>query len=392
MSDHNDKISQQLSAYLDGELSPSESAAVEAAMRAEPQLAEQLEQLRRVRDAVRALPRARASEDFADQVLAKAERLKLVDSASEGVEPPLPWVRYLATAAVVLIAVSVGLIVSVMLWSTSYYDPMRFAAETAPADGNELALVENVVQADAASKPSSKEREAIVASAAERRLGGDAVDSSVVADEIASTEPTPRPAAEAPASGLPADGDALHRPLAVEHVLFVSDMELARKTVSQVLADNSLPADPQKVEHVDGMLQVRYNVQPENQQQVALITKALGGLKEQNEESARGEEQDKAASFRYRQTMSDLKGERYMDRRPAAPAAPSQPADEPVEPMLIVLNYRPIVVGVARGIMPASGPATNASRPILAESAAAAAVLPTTAPAATSAPSARTSD
>ena len=123
MSDQAGKIYQQLSAYLDGELDEAARSQVESMIDQQPGLGDELRRLGRVRELVRSLPRQKVSDDFADEVLAKAERMRLVTSSdTTPTETPLSWVRYIATAAVLFIAVGVGAIVSVMLWSTSQYN------------------------------------------------------------------------------------------------------------------------------------------------------------------------------------------------------------------------------------------------------------------------------
>ncbi len=117
--DERSKILEQLSAYIDGELSDAEVERVDQALAADASLAAELESLRRTRDAVRHLPRKNAGPDFVANVLAQAERLRLV--MPHGLESPersFQWVRYLATAAVLLVAGGVGTVITAMLWTT----------------------------------------------------------------------------------------------------------------------------------------------------------------------------------------------------------------------------------------------------------------------------------
>ena len=129
--DEKEKIIEQLSAYLDGELDGADAGRVERAVRADPDLAAQLDQLRAVRGLLRSLPRQRAPRGFVEAVGAKAERLRLVGAAEARTSNrAVQWVRYLATAAVLLVAVSVGALVVATLWKTS--------REYAPAAGPDL--------------------------------------------------------------------------------------------------------------------------------------------------------------------------------------------------------------------------------------------------------------
>ncbi|MCD6303765.1 MAG: hypothetical protein J7M21_02245, partial [Planctomycetes bacterium] len=113
-----DDISRDFSAYLDGELSEADARAVEQAVRDDPALARRLDELAAVRGLLRAIPREPAPKDLAAGVMARAERLRLV-GADEHPAPAgvLRWVRYLAGAAVLLVAAAVGLVVAVTLWA-----------------------------------------------------------------------------------------------------------------------------------------------------------------------------------------------------------------------------------------------------------------------------------
>ncbi|HAU36908.1 MAG TPA: hypothetical protein DCX07_04240 [Phycisphaerales bacterium] len=125
----------ELSAYLDGELGEAQRKRVEAALADDAKLRAELDSLRRTRELLRALPRTRAPEGFVDRVLAQAERGNLVAPIAPA-EPapaqPWRWVRWVATAAVVLVAVGVGTVITVALWQDSFVDRM---AEKPPAHG-----------------------------------------------------------------------------------------------------------------------------------------------------------------------------------------------------------------------------------------------------------------
>ena len=119
MSDH-EKILADLSAYLDGELSHAQAQRVEEAARQEPAVARELAALRRTRELVRGLERVKTSPDFVAGVLEKAERLRLVraeERPSGG-----SFFRWMAAAAVLLVAVGVGVTVAVMFLSTPHVD------------------------------------------------------------------------------------------------------------------------------------------------------------------------------------------------------------------------------------------------------------------------------
>ncbi len=121
-------IGEQLSAYLDGELSDEQARRVEQAIKDDPSLARKLADFKAARELVRSLPPHKAPEDFAATVMDKAERLRLV--------APLPGAKArwsmnwasLATAALVLIAVGIGVVVTVSLTLTPSW-PERVARQ-----------------------------------------------------------------------------------------------------------------------------------------------------------------------------------------------------------------------------------------------------------------------
>jgi anti-sigma factor RsiW len=104
-----DKYIQQLWAYVDGELSEHDARELEQALAQDQALSKQCEQLLAIKKLVRSLPRQQAPQDFVARVVAQAERSTLVEAMPhQQYKPPLVWMRYVATAAVVLIAVGIG--------------------------------------------------------------------------------------------------------------------------------------------------------------------------------------------------------------------------------------------------------------------------------------------
>jgi len=107
-----DKLGEQLSAYLDGELNDSESAEVERRVAAEPEAREMLEALRRTVESVRALPHLAAPDHLLDELTDRMERAQLLNGMSDGAEPVRGgrrsrW-RLVASAAIVVFAVGGG--------------------------------------------------------------------------------------------------------------------------------------------------------------------------------------------------------------------------------------------------------------------------------------------
>jgi len=110
------KISEQLSAYLDGELSDAERKKVQHAVRSDRALAAELRRLRSLRKLLGGLPREQAGDLFVENVLAQAERRNLVGPTGQAqAGARLSWVRWVAAAAVLMIVVGVGVVVTVTL-------------------------------------------------------------------------------------------------------------------------------------------------------------------------------------------------------------------------------------------------------------------------------------
>jgi anti-sigma factor RsiW len=122
-----------LSAYLDGELSVPEAARIEKALQTDEALAAELERLRKVRALLRGMDRQTAPRDFVARVMDQAERTRLVGTpAVQVVKDPLRWVRHLATAAVLILAVGIGVVITQNLWWPKTIE--EYAKHTPPAD------------------------------------------------------------------------------------------------------------------------------------------------------------------------------------------------------------------------------------------------------------------
>ena len=115
-----EKIRDQLSAYIDGELTSAQAHRVEEAVEADAGLADDLAALRAVRDLVVSLPAARAPDDLLESIMQQAERGRLVDSS-----PRVPsrshgawrWFRRLSVAAVLAIATCIGVVIVSQVWN-----------------------------------------------------------------------------------------------------------------------------------------------------------------------------------------------------------------------------------------------------------------------------------
>jgi len=123
MSPQRENIREQLSAYADGELTEAEASRVAQALAEDPELAAELAELQAVRELLRHLPRAAAPADLAERIMARAERGRLLDDdAAPAGRPAGWWLARLATAAIVLIAVGVGVSVVAMLTTPSWLE------------------------------------------------------------------------------------------------------------------------------------------------------------------------------------------------------------------------------------------------------------------------------
>lgn len=135
-----DRIREQLSAYIDGELSPSQMQRVGEAVEADAELAAELESLRAVRELLRSLPAARAPGDLMDSILQQAERSRLVAAPAPAPTGALRWFRRFAIAAILAIAACIGAAIVTQLWTVPAAPTT--AGRTGPA-GRGTALAKN---------------------------------------------------------------------------------------------------------------------------------------------------------------------------------------------------------------------------------------------------------
>ena len=112
------KMQSQLSAYLDGELDEAQLRRVENALEADAALRQELADLAAARNLLRGLPIESPPVDLVSRVLAEAERSQLVGAPpAEAVRRPSRWMRLAASAAMLLVAASVGMIVAATLFA-----------------------------------------------------------------------------------------------------------------------------------------------------------------------------------------------------------------------------------------------------------------------------------
>src|SRR5438046_797719 len=108
MASKRDQLLEQLSAYLDGELSDAERTKVEAFVSRDPEARQLLSELRAMTQELHGLPRAKASDRLLEGVRTRLERRALLDGRGD----PAPaassarahgW-RWVAAAAVIALA------------------------------------------------------------------------------------------------------------------------------------------------------------------------------------------------------------------------------------------------------------------------------------------------
>lgn len=110
-----EQLEQQLSAFLDGELSDEQVAELQRMLAASPDAKQLLAELEKTVAAVRGLPRQPSPDDLYESITAQLERSALLEPGGAGEGVPVGaasrwgWlVRLTAAAAVVLLAVGVG--------------------------------------------------------------------------------------------------------------------------------------------------------------------------------------------------------------------------------------------------------------------------------------------
>ena len=107
MSLEQEAIREELSAYLDGELDEAGTRRVEQAVKADAQLATELDGLRSARGLVRQLPHHSAPAGVLENVIARAERESLLGGVGER-SRRAAWAGPLAVAAALVIAVGIS--------------------------------------------------------------------------------------------------------------------------------------------------------------------------------------------------------------------------------------------------------------------------------------------
>ena len=142
-----DKLGEQLSAYLDGELNDEDRAAVEVTLQDDPSARAELARLRETAHAASELPRRGAPGSLAADVMATIERGDLLDDAA-----PLPkthgW-SWRSLNALLVTAAMIAVVITVGLWGMSQRENKRSASivvSSAETDGMERAVLDSEPQ------------------------------------------------------------------------------------------------------------------------------------------------------------------------------------------------------------------------------------------------------
>jgi len=127
--DEKEKITELLSAYIDGELPSEQVRAAEDLLQRQPELAKELESLRKVRQLIRDLPRVSAPDDLAQKVLARVKRKPRVRLVS------IKRFGQLAAAAGIILLIGIGIIITQLT-----HKPTRTAGYKSPSASEEKTL------------------------------------------------------------------------------------------------------------------------------------------------------------------------------------------------------------------------------------------------------------
>jgi hypothetical protein len=136
-------IEARLAAYIDGALDAAGRAEIERHLASNPQHRGLIEELMQQRDMLRALPRARAPGDIADNINAHLERAALLgDDDAAAIDQPIlrigHWSQLRAVAAVLLLVFSLAAVVYYVISSPKTNDEFARSIETAPTAGDSL--------------------------------------------------------------------------------------------------------------------------------------------------------------------------------------------------------------------------------------------------------------
>ena len=231
-TNHSEFDRELLSAYVDGELSGAERAAVEARLASDPAAQRQVEEFRRLSSLIQNLPQPALPADFSAKVLRRAEQARTL-SASEPVRPGFSIGRTWRSWAWPGLALAAALLVAVMLPNREAELADRGAA-TSPRAVKKLpelhASGESSSVASSAPQGGSdllRDELAMAPQAADGRLSA---PESLVADAL-------------PPSDAAFDSGAEEPRLLIVRVSMPAGA-LKRRTLDHVLAQNGIDVEP----------------------------------------------------------------------------------------------------------------------------------------------------
>lgn len=238
------KISERLSAYLDGELSDAERARVEAAIEQDPELVRLLAQLRATRKLLHGLDRTSAGEDFVSRVMARVERRDLLGGSMEMAAPQARhWTRWLAAAAVLLVTAGIGVFMATVINSPDFTELANREAKSLSSSRAEKPAEEYaetaLAKSDSAVMPQEKE-DAIMALAPAR----EGKELPLSGSPSLAAAPQAPPAAP-PAIRIVIEGQT--PPAAQEAPVALAKMAEKREEAAEISEAPSSPSDPQEI-------------------------------------------------------------------------------------------------------------------------------------------------
>jgi negative regulator of sigma E activity len=221
-----------LSAYLDGELAGDDLSRAERLLAEQPDNRQLLDDLRTIRDGLRALPSGQLGEGFPQRVLRKAERQLLTQSqvsdASPAANPPARW-RNKRPWIYAVVSLAAGLLIAVVSW------PQR--STKAPAAAADHPATDKLAIAPA---PPENQTELQAALA---QWGFNSQDAEQIAEQISASRKNEQPAAEARPLivwSLAVNPDALEHD-GLERVLARNNMQVVEQPPLNL--DKAVPAD-----------------------------------------------------------------------------------------------------------------------------------------------------
>lgn len=238
MKNDPDPIHDDLSAFLDGQLPPGKAQRLADRLEHEPELRRELAELEATRKLVGQLPPAKAPEGLYDAVMAEVERRQLLDEQGHGqVRRRRRWPRHLATAALVLLGVALGVYLYGILPGDSWVNGRRDLNGSA---GHELARTHAEELREKSGK--SLEREAIGDKPSWISEAGGGADIETTAESPATTSEVDVDYEALVAMDLGGQSLVLPR---TQVVLNTRDIQKTTAKIERVMAANfTVPVDP----------------------------------------------------------------------------------------------------------------------------------------------------